>query len=248
MQKSKANILLWSVVAVVGMSITGCLKATDPQPQPAKAYISIMHLATAAPAPAVDIFFNTSKVTTNAFGAGAVSQAYSGVDKGAFSVTFKKAGSDSVVAGIPVSQYDSLGFYTIMLYNNPGTPAVAEAMLVEDDFSDLTLDKPYFRFFHASPSVSADLGPVDVYIDNNKMFTQRVLADNEFSPYYNQFQPTTTGSHVFSVKLNSNDSLIAKTTTDVNLISGNAYTIYLGGNIGGTGTNVLTVGVLRAAN
>jgi hypothetical protein len=48
--------------------------------------------------------------------------------------------------------------------------------------------------------------------------------------------------------LSSNDSLIAKTTTDVNLIIGNAYTIYLGGNIGGTGTNALTVGALRAAN
>lgn len=247
MQKSKANILLWCVVAVVGMSITGCLKATDPQPQPAKAYISILHLATAAPAPSVDIFFNTTKVTSNPFGAGGVSQTYSAVEKGAFSVTFKKAGSDSVIATIPASQYDSLGFYTIMLYNLHGTPAAAEAMLVEDDFSDLTLDKPYFRFFHASPSVT-DLGPVDLYVDNNKIFTQRVSGDNQYSPYYNEFQPTTSGSHVFSVKLSSNDSLIAKTATDVNLISGNAYTIYLGGNIGGTGANALTVGALRAAN
>ncbi|AXY75273.1 DUF4397 domain-containing protein [Paraflavitalea soli] len=247
MQKSKANILLWCVVAVVGMSITGCLKATDPQPQPAKAYISIMQLATQPPAFSTDIYFNTTKVTSNAFGAGGVSQAYSAVDKGAFSVSFKKAGGDSVMASIPLSQYDSLGFYTIIMYNNQGTPATAEAMLVEDDFSDLTLDKPYFRFFHASPSVSA-LGPVDVYIDNNKVFTQRVLADNEFSGFYNQFQPATTGSHIFSVKLSSNDSLIAKTATDVNLISGNAYTIYLAGNTGGTGVNALTVGALRAAN
>lgn len=247
MQKSKANILLWSVVAVVGMSITGCLKSTDPQPQPAMAYISILHLATQPPAFSTDIYFNTTKVTTNPFGAGGVSQTYSQVEKGAFSVTFKKAGGDSVMASIPVSQYDSLGFYTMMLYNNPGTPATAEAMLIEDDFTDLTLDKPFVRFFHASPSVSA-LGPVDLYIDNNKIFTQRVLADNEFSPFYNQFQPATSGSHVFSVKLSSNDSLIAKTTTDVNLIVGNAYTIYLGGNVGGTGTNALTVGALRAAN
>lgn len=246
MQKSKANIFLWCVVAVVGMSITGCLKASDPQPQAAKAYISILHLATAPPAPSVEIYFNANKVS-NPFAAGGVSQTYSPVDKGAFSVTFKKAGADSVVASVPIDQYDSLGFYTIMLYNRAGTPSIAEAIRVEDDFSDLTLDKPFFRFFHASPTVST-LGPVDLYVDNNKIFTQRVLADNEFSAYYNQFQPTTAGSHVFSVKLSSNDSLLVKSVTDINLISGNAYTIYLAGNIGGTGANALTVGALRAAN
>lgn len=245
MQKSKANIFLWCMVALVGISLTGCLKASDPQPQPAKAYISIMHLATEPPAPAVEIYFNTTKVS-NPFSAGAVSQTYSPVEKGAFSVTFKKSGGDSVVASIPSSQYDSLGFYTIMLYSRSGSPAPAEAMLIEDDFSDLTLDKPFFRFFHASPSVS-DLGPVDVYIDNNKVSSQRVLADNEFSSYYNEYQATTAGYHNVQIKLSSNDSLI-KAVSDVNLIAGNAYTIYLAGKASGTGANALTVGVLRAAN
>ena len=245
MQKRKANILLWSVAACVSVAMSGCLKTTEPAKTPAKAYLSILHLATAAPAPSVEIYFNDTKVS-DPFAAGGVSSIYSPVDKGFFAVKFKKSSSDSLVASVPTSQYDSLGFYTIMLYNQPG--GAASAMLIEDDFSDLTLDKPFYRFFHASPTV-ANLGPVDLYLDNAKVLagSNRTLADNEFSSYYNEFAPTTTGTHSFQVKLNSNDSLITF-LTDVSLQSGNAYTLYLKGNVGGTGANALSLGILRAAN
>jgi hypothetical protein len=242
-QKRKANILLWSAAACVSVAMSGCLKTTEQPKTPAKAYLSIMHLATQAPS--VEIYFNTTKMS-EPFAAGGVSQIYSAVDKGVFSINFKKAGSDSLVASVPASEYDSLGFYTIMLYNQPNGPA--HAMLIEDDFSDLTLDKPFYRFFHASPTIS-NLGPVDLYIDNAKVNvgTNRTLADNEFSPYYNEFQPTTTGYHNVQVKLSSNDSLLTS-LTDVNLLSGNAYTFYLKGNVGGSNANVLSLGVVRAAN
>lgn len=244
MQKTKANILVWSVMAFVGVSMTSCLKSSDPQPQPAQAYMSILHLATAEPASSVEIYFNTEK-RSDPFGAGSVSQAYSAVDKGVYSVNFKKAGSDSTVASVPVSTYDSLGFYTIVLYNQPG--GSVQAMRIEDDFSDLTLDKPYFRFFQTSPSI-ANLGPVDLYMDNTKVFQQRTLADNEFSDYFNQFSAATAGTHSFQVKLSSNDSLITS-LNDISLQAGNAYTIYLKGNIGGTtDANKIALGALRAAN
>lgn len=245
MQKRKANIFLWVMVALAGITMSGCLKSSDPQPQPAQSYISIMQLATMPPAPAVDIYFNDKKVSSNAFTPGAVSAMYSPVDKGIFSVTFKKAGGDSIVASIPVDQYDSLGFYTVMVYNRPD--GSASALRIEDDFSDLTLDKPYFRFFHASPTI-ADLGPVDLYIGNNKVSSQRMLADNESGPYYNEFQASTVGYHKIQVKLSRNDSLLVESATDVNMLAGNAYTIYLAGNKGGTGANALTIGALRAAN
>jgi hypothetical protein len=243
-QKSKANIFLWSVVAFVGISMTGCLKSTEPQAQAAQAYVSILHLGTTPPAPAVEIYFNTKKVS-DPFNAGGVSATYSPVDKGYFSVSFKKAGSDSLVASIPSSLYDSLGFYSIMLYNEPS--GVVNAMLVEDDFSDLTLDKPFFRFWHASPSI-ANLGPVDLYIDNNKVSSQRTLADNEFSGYYNEFTASTAGYHNFQVKLPSRNDSVITSLNDVNMLAGNAYTVYLKGNVGGTGANELKLGVLRAAN
>ncbi|WP_315816655.1 DUF4397 domain-containing protein [Paraflavitalea speifideaquila] len=149
------------------------------------------------------------------------------------------------MASVPELAYDSLGFYTIVLYNQPN--GHVNAMRIEDDFSDLTLDKPFIRFFHMSPTVS-DLGPVDLYMDNTKISSQRTLADNNFGSYFNEFQPTTTGYHSFQVKLSSRDTVIAKTNTDLSLLAGNAYTIYLAGNAGGTGANAINLGMLRAAN
>jgi hypothetical protein len=241
-QKTKA-ILFWSVAACFTIALSGCLKTSEPTKTPAKAYISILHLATTPPAPSLEIYFNTSKVS-DPFAAGTVSPIYSAVDKGFFAVSFKKAGSDSLVAALSADQYDSLGFYTIMLYNQPG--GAANAMMIQDDFSDLTLDKVFVRFFHASPGIS-NLGSVDFYMDNTKISTGRSLADNQYGSYLNEFQPTTTGTHNFQVKLSSNDSLITS-VNDVTLLSGNAYTIYLKGNPGGASPNNVALGVLRAAN
>lgn len=246
MQKSKASIFLWSVIALLGVTLTGCLKTSEPQPQAAKAYVSMMHLATKAPAFPVQIYFNDTLVSSS-FDPGGVSQTYSPVNTGIFAIKFKKNNSDSLIASIPAAIYDSLGFYSIVLYNEPAGTGV-NAMMVEDDFSDLTLDKPYFRFWHLSPSVN-DLGLVDLYIDNNKVFSQRSLADNEFSGYYNGFTASTAGYHKFEAKVNINgaDSVLY-TLDNVNLLAGNAYTLYLAGNVGGTGANTLGLGVLRAAN
>lgn len=242
MQKTKA-ILFWSVAACFTIALSGCLKTSEPTKTPAKAYISILHLATAPPTPSLEIYFNTSKVS-DPFPAGSVSPIYSSVDKGFYAMTFKKAGSDSIVASLAADQYDSLNFYTVVLYNQPG--GAANAMRIQDDFSDLTLDKVFVRFFHTSPGIS-NLGAVDFYIDNTKASTNRSLADNQFGSYLNVFQPATTGTHNFQVKLSSNDSLIAS-VNDVSLLSGNAYTIYLKGNPGGVSPNNVGLGVLRAAN
>jgi hypothetical protein len=241
--QKKKTILGWSVAACLTFALSGCLKTSEPTKTPAKAYISILHLATAPPSTSLEIYFNSSKVS-DPFAAGTVSPIYSAVDKGFFAINFKKAGADSLFAALPADQYDSLGFYSIMLYNQPG--GGANAIMVQDDFSDLTLDKVFVRFFHASTGIN-NLGPVDFYIDNTKTSTNRSLADNQFGAYLNQFQPANTGTHSFSVKLSSNDSLIT-TVNDITLLSGNAYTVYLKGNPGGTSPNNLGLGVLRAAN
>lgn len=247
MQKSKASIFLWSAIALLGVTLTGCLKTSEPQPQAAKAYVSMLHLATKVPAVAVQIYFNDTLVS-GTFEAGGVSQTYSPVNTGNFIVEFKKNNKDSIVASIPFTRFDSVGFYSMVLFNEPSGSNV-NAMVIEDDFSDLTLDKPYFRFWQLSPGIN-DLGPVDLYIDNNKIFSQRSLADNEFSDYYNGFTASTAGYHKFEVKVKGStgtDSVVY-TLNDVNLLAGNAYTFYLAGNPGGTGSNALGLGVLRAAN
>lgn len=242
MQKSKA-ILFLSVAVCIAVSMSSCLKATDVEKTPAKAYLSIMHLATAGTAPAVDIYFDATKVSSTSWTAGTVPTTYSAVDKGYYSVIFKKASSDSVVAGLSSMQFDSLGFYTVFLYNEP--TGEATAAVIEDDFSDLTNDKPYFRFIHASPST----GAVDLYIDDVKSSynTNRSLADNRFADYLGKFQAASSGYHTIKIKLSGQDSTIAS-LTDVTLLSNNAYTFYLKGASGGTGANALALGVLRAAN
>jgi hypothetical protein len=243
-RKTKA-ILIWSVAVCATIAFSGCLKTSEPAKTPAQAYISVLHLATTPNTPSVEVYFDAKKVSEG-FLAGSVSPTYSAVDKGFFSINFKKTGSDSLVASLPADQYDSLGFYTIMLYNQPG--GSASAALIVDDYSDLTLDKPFIRFFHASPGIS-NLGNVDVWMDDVKVtgLSGRTLADNQYGGFFNEYQGTTTGNHKFQVKLSSNDSTLA-TLNDAGLIAGNAYTLYLKGNPGGTGANQVALGLLRAAN
>jgi len=230
-----------AVVATVGGVLSGCLKSADiPQPTPAKTYVSIMHLAPTAPS--LDVFFNDTKVSNTPFAPGNVTSAYNAVDKGAFSIKFKKADSDSVVAEVPLAQYDSLNFYTIFIHNLQAD-GPAKAVRIKDDFSNLTSNKPYYRFFHASPNT----GAVDLYMDNVKIESGRMLADNTNYALLNEFLGTTSGYHAIQVKLAGTETVIA-TINNVDLLTGNAYTFYLRGLDGGTGTSQLSLGLLRAVD
>lgn len=229
-----------SVFLFVCLFGTGCIKSTTPQPIAAKTYISVMHLAPTAPS--IDVFFNTNKVSSNAFTPGAVSAAYNALDKGLFAITLKKAGTDSIVATIPSMPYDSLRFYTILVYNLFRN-GPAEAVQIEDDFSRLNISKTLFRFFHASP----DLGGVDLYIDNSKIQTNRRLADNAGQATLNNFEEGIIGFHSLQVKLTGTDSVVAS-RDNVEFLAGNAYTLYLKGLGGGTGNNALRLEILRAVN
>lgn len=231
---------LASAVFLVSVVGSGCIKSNIPEPIPAKTSISVMHLAPTAPS--LDVFFNNNKVSNNAFTPGAVSAAYNPLDKGVFSITFKKAVTDSVVATIPSLPYDSLNFYTIFVYNVQQN-GPAEAIRLQDDFSQVNISRTLFRFFHASPNV----GGVDLYIDNSKIATNRRLADNTVQFSLNEFEETNTGYHNLQVKLTGTDSVVA-TKNNLEFVAGNAYTLYLKGLGGGTGTNQLTLEMLRAAN
>lgn len=239
-QKMKPNILGWSCTMIAAVLVlTGCLKSPDNITQPpATAYVSIMHLAPTAPS--LDVFFNDTKVSNAAFAPGTVTTGYNAVEKGAFAVIFKKAGSDSIVASISPAQYDSLNYYTLLIYNQQAGGA-ASATRIRDDFSTLTNDKSYYRFFHASPNT----GAVDLYIDNIKIQNNRMLADNTGYDALNKFSATTSGSHDIQVKLAGTETVIA-TLTYTDLQPGNAYTFYLKGLEGGTGANQLSIGLLRA--
>jgi hypothetical protein len=240
----KTNILRWSLaMAAAVFVLSGCLKSVDPPaPTPPKTYISIMHLAPTAPS--LDVFFNDTKVSNTPFAPGNVTPIYNEVDKGAFSIKFKKAALDSLVAQVPLAQYDSLNYYTIFIYNQQAN-GPANAIRIKDDFSAVLSNatKPYYRFFHASPNT----GAADLYIDNVKVESGRMLADNTGYELLNKFLETTSGSHAIQVKLAGTETVIAS-LNNADLLAGNAYTFYLKGLEGGTGNSQLSLELLRAAD
>jgi hypothetical protein len=240
-KKRKTSILLWSITVAAALTLlSGCIKSVDPpSPTPAKAYISIMHLAPTAPS--LDVFFNDNKVSNNAFAPGNSTLAYNAVDRGAFSIKFKKESSDSVVAAVPLVQYDSLHFYTVFVYNLQAD-GPAEAVRIEDDFSNLVSGKPFYRFFHASPNT----GPVDLYLDNVKIESDRLPSGNTTSASFKEIAGTASVYHNLEVKLAGTDSTIAS-LPNTELLLGNGYTFYLRGLSGGTGSRGLSLGLLRAA-
>lgn len=224
-------------LSFIAVLLTGCLKDVSNSTSTPKTYISLMHLAPRAPS--VEVYFNSTKASS-AISPGVVSNTYSAIDPSAFAVNFKKAGSDSLVASIPTDIYDSLRFYTLLLYNIDSTHV--NAVKIQDDFSVLTMDKAYFRFFHMSP----DVGNVDVYFDNNQILSGRSYADNTLSDYYNQFTPITANSYNIYVKKAGTDSVIAQANS-VPLGASGAYTIFLKGITNGTGLNQIGVNVLQAS-
>lgn len=227
-----------AVVAAVGV-LSGCLKSPEITSPPPKAYVSIMHLAPTAPS--LDVFFNDTKVSNAPFAPGNVTSVYNAIDKGAISIKFKKAASDSVVAEVSQALYDSLNYYTLFIYNLH-VDGPAKAVRIKDDFSVLTSDKPYYRFFHASPNT----GAVDLFLDSVKIESSRRLADNTTFEPLNKFSETTFDHHTIQVRQAGTDSVIASLNSV--LLAGNAYTFYLKGLDGGSGPNQLSLGLLRAVD
>jgi len=240
----KPNILRWSLaMSAVSVVLIGCLKSDDPAPPATpRTYISVMHLAPTAPS--VDVFFDNVKVSNVPFDPGVTTPAYSQVDRGAYSIKFKKTGTDSLVAEVPQLPYDSLTYYTLFLYNVSANGA-ANALRITDDFSEFQANrsKLYYRFFHGSPNT----GPVDLYFDNVKVDSTRRPADNVINPTLNSFKGINSGIIALKVKLAGTDSVIAS-IDHATLQTGNAYTIYLKGLDGGTGNNQRSIGVLQAVD
>ena len=241
MQGRKRNIVFCSLVFALALGLSACRKNNNDTKAPAAtSYVSVLHLAPTAPS--LEVFFDNTQVSINPFTPGSVSGAYNPVDRGSFSIVFKKDGSDSIVASVPSVMYDSLRYYTIFVYNLQ-VNGPAQAFRIEDDFNNITLVKSFYRFIHASPNT----GAVDLYIGTAKHQTGRLLADNTGNISFNSFLETTPGYHNLQVKLAGTDSTIAS-QSNVELLAGAAYTIYLKGLTNGSGSRQLSVNVLRATN
>lgn len=243
-QKMKTNILVFSLtMAALSGIFTGCLKSSNtPPPTPTTTYLSVLHLAPNAPS--LDVYFNDTKVSTAPLAPLNVTSRYNEVDKGTFSIKFKKAASDSAVADIPSALYDTLEYHTLLIYNLTANGA-AKAIRIKDDFSNVfaNLTKPYYRFFHASPNT----GAIDLYINDVKVESGRFFVDNASHDPFNKFTATISDFLKIEAKPAGSNTAIA-TLNNVNMQNGNAYTIYLKGLDGGTGNNQLSLGVLVATN
>jgi len=238
----KTNILRWSlaIIAVAGV-LSSCLKGKDSPPPEPRTYLSIMHLAPTAPS--LDVYFDNTKVSNTPFVPGNVTAQYNPVDKGIYSIRFKKASTDSLVADVGQEKYDSLTYYTVLLYNLL-TDGPVRAIRIKDDYSEVAsnLTKPYYRFFHTSPNT----GPVDLYIDTIKIQSGRVHADNAANVTLNKFVSTLPDVHKIELR-EAGTSTVLASLDNVLLQGGHAYTFYLLGLTGGTGDKQLKLGILDAS-
>jgi hypothetical protein len=237
--RNRTLLLQTALLVLAAALFAGCLKSVENTPPKPQTYISILHMAPAGPA--VDIYLNGKKSSSSAMPSGTYFIRYSPVDPGIYTIDFKKDGTDSIVASIPADIYDSLGYSTLLLYDQPGGNGV-DALRIEDDFSQFNVDKAHIRFFHLSPG----LMPVDLYFNDSKIASNRQYADNTFNPYNNQFVQHDPNYYTISVKKANSDSLITQTT--VNLQAAQAYTIMLNGLPGQSGDKGLAIDVLTASN
>jgi hypothetical protein len=232
--------VVYSVLfTLAAAAFSSCLKSVENQPPKKQTYISILHLAPAAPP--VDIYLNSTKSTAAPIPPGTFFTRYSALDPDVYSVEFKKGGGDSLVASIPADVYDSLQYATLLLYNDPVGSGV-KAERIDDEFSNISTSMSNYRFFHVAPG----LMPVDVYFDDTRVYTDRRYVDNVQNQYNNLFQTRDPGIYTVYVKKAGSDSLIVSTTASIQ--QAQAYTILLTGIPGATGDNALALDVLQASN
>jgi len=242
MLKSKRLALFYCVGLLIAgaVGMTGCMKTgvSSNSNNTAVTYVSVLNVA--AYSPATDIYFNGTKLTNAPIPAGSFSTSYSALPPNAYDVQFKAGGTDSVMADIPSSPYDSAAFNTLVLYND-ASRGPARATKIRDDFSNVSLSAANYRFFNFSPDVPS----VDLYLNGTIVQSSRRVADNVANTAYNTFQPVNSSTYNIVVKAAGKDSVIAY-LNGVDLAVQNVYTIFLTGKASGT-PNSMTVNVLRAA-
>jgi hypothetical protein len=239
-QFRKRNLVFYSALATIALVVlSSCLKSVDTTPPKKQTYISLLHLAPAAPA--VDVYLNNTKSTATPIPSGSFFSRYSALDVNSYTIAFKKGGSDSVVASLGSAIYDSLEYHTLLLYNSPFGSGV-EAERITDDFSTFSNQLANIRFFHVAPG----LMPVDLYFENTKVSSGRQYVDNVMNPYFNLFTTRDPGFYNIIVKKAGTDSVITQTSTT--LQQAQAYTILLSGMPGAVGDHALAVDILQASN
>jgi len=240
MRKSSYRTIFSGILATAFLAagLAGCVKSGVNSTSNTKAatYIGVMNLAPYSPS--TEVYLNDVK-QTNAIAAGNYSTAYAPLTPGTYGIKFKKGGSDSLMAELPASNYDSASFYSLIMYNDT-IKGITKAIQVYDDFQNITITSGFYRFFNFSPETPS----VDVYLNNAKVMTGRNHADIVTNPAYRNFQQLDPLSYTIQVKKSGTDSVIA-TLSNVPIAAGNAYTVFLNGS-SANAADQINLTILRA--
>jgi hypothetical protein len=246
MRKSTRNFLLAAsflvILPTLGMH---CSKAGSSLTTTPITYLTIINEATYSGA--TSVYLNDTLASpAGGIAAGTFSSKYGTILPGYYDVKFDAVSTGNLLSEIPSSDYDTLNFYTLILYNTAGG-ASAQSVKIWDNFSTLSSISANYRFFNLSP----DVPKVDLYLNNTIVSNNRTTADNASNSLYNAFQPTAAGTYTITVKSAGTDSVVATLGQNIAMTNGNAYTIFLSGNlgssIGSSTSNSFKINVLQAS-
>jgi len=202
-------------------------------------YLSVINEATYTGT--TQVYFDNTLVTVQqGISAGTYSTQYGRIKPGTYDVKFVNSAVDTTMGLIPAAVFDTLDFYTMIVYNPPGMGSASQAIKIWDDFSNLSMSNTNYRFFN----LCADYPDVDLYLNNNLVQQGRMTADNAVNQTLNGFLAIPSGNYTVTVKKAGTDSVIS--TMNTGLFQGDAYTIFLGGNVKSHYTPV-QVNVLQAS-
>ena len=210
-----------SVFGIISQMAVSCAKTGtySSNNSPSVSYVTFMNLAPYGDS--TSIYFNGSAYPTT-YPVTAYSSTYFSLASGNYDVQFKTStASDSLLAEIPASPFDSLGTYTLILYNDTAHGKV-KAAKITDDFSNVTVSNTYYRFFN----MATDMPSLDLYINNVKVQSNRTVADNIQNTLYNSFLPISDGYVSIQVKQAGTTTAVGNTLTGT-LNLGQPYTIFL---------------------
>lgn len=230
---SLAVLLSFVLFMEMGCAKTGSTVNTSPV-----TYVSLIN-ATALSSNASVLLNDTAATVSGGIAPGKFSSKYGTVRPGTYDIKVELASTDSLLSEIPNMAFDTLNFYTLLLYTVPQTGKV-QAASIQDDFSTLSAGLSNYRFFN----LCSTHPNVDLYLNSTVVQQSRTTADNVTNAALNAFQTTGPATYTVTAKSAGTDSVIVS-VNNVTLIPGDAYTIFLNG-VDGSSSNPLTINVLQA--
>jgi len=231
---------VWALMALVVMiaGFSSCLKTNDITPQRDRAVVTILNGILTAES--LDFYDNGTKANSSGLTLGFVFAPYY-IYGGLRTFTFKRAGQ----TGDYVSDsrnYDSLTYNTLVAYGDSTLPQIRS---IKEDFAGVKEQAVNIRFFHLSPNTP----PVDVYVDDQKVDSNQAYVGTR--GFITSFKPLakTPFTNNIKIKLAGTDSLLASNSSPISTFQPNgAYTIYLTGAAGITGTDKRKLSVNNIAS